>query len=260
MYYRVGWMWALSESLWCVTWNTWVLVGSVSPCKEHNNISLQEVTWKGRVSLSQCECDELCKEQDNVRTFSCAELRKQWRGIVVSFVIGMCHSAFCPSFSVSSWFSLLLHCINSSHSFPAAFFSHMFSLYAHSIFEVWYLQYVDGMKIGWKENLDPLWKVLNKEVDLWEPTSLLDHIYLGCTQSQCDKQRYCGQLQNHVRIENLSGEDRKTSILSKSSNTFMVLRHGWSCKEVCGTILWVGKQDDATTLQSIYSLHRWPPL
>ena len=29
---------------------------------------------------------------------------------------------------------------------------------------------------------------------------------------------------------------------------------------MCGTILWVGKQDDSTTLQSIYSMHRWPPL
>ena len=41
---------------------------------------------------------------------------------------------------------------------------------------------------------------------------------------------------------------------------FMVLWHGWSCKEVCGKRLWVGPQDDATTLQSIHSMHRWPPL
>ena len=30
-----------------------------------------------------------------------------------------------------------------------------------------------------------MWKVLNKEVDLSEPTSFLDHVYLGCTQRQC---------------------------------------------------------------------------
>ena len=34
-------------------------------------------------------------------------------------------------------------------------------------------------------NIDPMWKVLNKEVDLGEPTSFLDHVYLGCTQRQC---------------------------------------------------------------------------
>ena len=60
--------------------------------------------------------------------------------------------------------------------------------------------YVDDIKLaGKKQNLNPMWKVLNKEVDLAEPTSFLDHVYLGCTQRQCEnKQRYCGQLQNHV--------------------------------------------------------------
>ena len=37
---------------------------------------------------------------------------------------------------------------------------------------------------GKKQNPDPMWKVLNKEVDLGEPTSFLDHVYLGCTQRQ----------------------------------------------------------------------------
>ena len=47
--------------------------------------------------------------------------------------------------------------------------------------------YVDDKKLaGKKQNLDPMWKVLNKEVDLGEPTSFLDHVYLGCTQRQCE--------------------------------------------------------------------------
>ena len=29
-----------------------------------------------------------------------------------------------------------------------------------------------------------MWKELNKEVDLGEPTSFLDHVYLGCSQRQ----------------------------------------------------------------------------
>ena len=46
--------------------------------------------------------------------------------------------------------------------------------------------YVDDIKLaGKKQNLDPMWKVLNQEVDLGEPTSFLDHVYLGCTQRQC---------------------------------------------------------------------------
>ena len=39
---------------------------------------------------------------------------------------------------------------------------------------------------GKKQNLDPMWNLLNKEVDLGEPTSFLDHVYLGCTQRQCE--------------------------------------------------------------------------
>ena len=47
--------------------------------------------------------------------------------------------------------------------------------------------YVDDIKLaGKKQNLDPMWKVLNKEVELGEPTSFLDHVYLGCTQRQCE--------------------------------------------------------------------------
>ena len=34
-------------------------------------------------------------------------------------------------------------------------------------------------------NLDPMWKLLSKEVDLGEPKSFLDHENLGCTQRQC---------------------------------------------------------------------------
>ena len=47
--------------------------------------------------------------------------------------------------------------------------------------------YVDDIKLaGKKQNIDPMWKVVNKEVDLGEPTSFLDHVYLGCTQRQCE--------------------------------------------------------------------------
>ena len=47
--------------------------------------------------------------------------------------------------------------------------------------------YVDDIKLdGKKQNIDPMWKLLNEEVDLEEPTSFLDHENLGCTQRQCE--------------------------------------------------------------------------
>ena len=45
------------------------------------------------------------------------------------------------------------------------------------------------MTQNWLERnkiIDPMWKILNKEVDLGEPTSFLDHVYLRCTQRQCE--------------------------------------------------------------------------
>ena len=47
--------------------------------------------------------------------------------------------------------------------------------------------YVDEMKwAGKKQNITPMWKVLNKEVDLGESTSFFDHVYMACTQRQCE--------------------------------------------------------------------------
>ena len=39
---------------------------------------------------------------------------------------------------------------------------------------------------GKKQNINPMWKVPNKDVDLGEPTSFFDHVYLGCAQRQCE--------------------------------------------------------------------------
>ena len=47
--------------------------------------------------------------------------------------------------------------------------------------------YADDTKLaGKKQNIYSGWKVLVKEVDLGEPTSFLGHVYLGCTQRQCE--------------------------------------------------------------------------
>ena len=84
---------------------------------------------------------------------------------------------------------------------------------------------MDDIKLaGKKQNLDPMWKVLNKEVDLGESNIFLGSCILGLhSTTMRNKQRYCGQLQNHVRIANFSGRKREITIPSKSSYFFMVL-------------------------------------
>ena len=47
--------------------------------------------------------------------------------------------------------------------------------------------YVDAYKTGRARNRTSirLGKILMEDVDLGEPTSFLDHVYLGCTQREC---------------------------------------------------------------------------
>ena len=46
--------------------------------------------------------------------------------------------------------------------------------------------YNDDIKMAdRKQNMTPMWKKLMKLVDLGEPTSFLDQVYLGCTQREC---------------------------------------------------------------------------
>ena len=46
---------------------------------------------------------------------------------------------------------------------------------------------VEDIKItGKNQNLRPMWKKLMKLVDLGEPTSCRDQVYLGCTQRECE--------------------------------------------------------------------------
>ena len=99
--------------------------------------------------------------------------------------------------------------------------------------------FVDDIKLaGKKHNIDPMWKVLNKEVDLGEPTSFLDHVYFVCTQRQCEVS------QNIVDNYRTMFESRisagGTEKLPFSQNTRI---SSWSydmvghAKKWCGTIL-----------------------
>ena len=46
--------------------------------------------------------------------------------------------------------------------------------------------YVGDIKMAGKnQKLSPILKKLMKNLDLGEPTSCLDHVYLGCTQREC---------------------------------------------------------------------------
>ena len=119
--------------------------------------------------------------------------------------------------------------------------------------------YVDDITLaGKKQNLDPMWKVLNKEVDLGRTNIFPWSWKLGVySKTMWNKQRCCGQLQSHVWIANFREENWKTCILLEFSYFYVVLWYGRSWQEMCGTIMWVSKQEDSTTPQSIHSMRWW---
>ena len=85
--------------------------------------------------------------------------------------------------------------------------------------------YWDDIKLaGKKHNIDPMWKVLNKEVELGEPTSFLGHVYLECTQRQCEISKdivdnYRTMFESRIS----AGRSREITIPSTFSYFFMVL-------------------------------------
>ena len=99
--------------------------------------------------------------------------------------------------------------------------------------------YVDDIKLaGKKHNIDPMWKVLNKEVDLGEPTSFLDHVYLGCTQRECEvSQNIVDNYRTMFESRISAGGLEKLPFSQKiriSSWSYDMVGHA---KKVCGTIL-----------------------
>ena len=113
-------------------------------------------------------------------------------------------------------------------------------------------------KIGWKETKS--WS----DLESTQQRSRFGRANIFCWscvlglywKTMWNKQRYCWQLRNHVWIQNFSRRKWKITMLGKSVYLFVVRRER-SCQEMCGTILWVGKLDDSTTLQSVNSIRWW---
>ena len=88
------------------------------------------------------------------------------------------------------------------------------------------------------KNLTPVWKKLMKNVDLGEPTSFLDHVYLGCTQRECEQNdkivaAYRNMFESRISAgatEQLPGWENSRSKVS-----------AWSCAKMCGTVLRTGQ-------------------
>ena len=88
---------------------------------------------------------------------------------------------------------------------------------------------------GKKQNMAPMWKKLMKIVDPDEPTSFLDHVYLGGTQRECKPNEFCWSNWKVTRMGETSRTDSRT-----------VLRHGRTCSKMRWAILRTGEQNNST--------------
>ena len=76
--------------------------------------------------------------------------------------------------------------------------------------------YVDDVNLAGKEqNIDPMWKVLLKEIDLGEPTSFLDHVYFVCTQRECETSKDVVDNDKHMFESRISAGATEKLLRSK---------------------------------------------
>ena len=76
-----------------------------------------------------------------------------------------------------------------------------------------------------------MWKLLNKEVDLGEPTSFLDHVYLGCTQRPCEISKDIVDIYRSMFESRFSAGGTEKYMVGKSVYLFVVFRYGGHAKK-----------------------------
>ena len=89
--------------------------------------------------------------------------------------------------------------------------------------------YVDDINMaGKKQNMALMWKKLMKNVDINEPTSFLDHVYLGCTQRECKPNETIIEQKTKMFESRISaGATEKLP----GRDGCVVLRHGRTCSK-----------------------------
>ena len=68
-----------------------------------------------------------------------------------------------------------------------------------------------------------MWKALNKEVDVGEPTSFIDHVHLGCTQDNAKQAKKLLTITESCLNPDFPEEQPKNYHARKSAYFFMVL-------------------------------------
>ena len=88
--------------------------------------------------------------------------------------------------------------------------------------------------VGKKQHIDRMWKVLSKDVDLGQPTSSFDSVYLGCTQRHCETSNIVDNYRTMFESRISAGATEKlpsSEKLSISTWSYDVEGHAETCVE-----------------------------
>ena len=94
--------------------------------------------------------------------------------------------------------------------------------------------HVDDINMaGRGQHLAPMWKKLTKNVDIEEPTSFLDHVYLGCTQRGCKPndtifEEHKKMYESRILLEQQKNYQDGKSLRCPTTWKDM-LRNAWNC-------------------------------
>ena len=95
---------------------------------------------------------------------------------------------------------------------------------------------------GKKQNLNRLWKKSMELLDVVQPTSLLDHVYLGCSQNECKSPDT--YFDEYVKCSNHESpqEQLKSDLFEQSHAKMIAFSYEKTCEEMHATTLRIGKQ------------------
>ena len=101
---------------------------------------------------------------------------------------------------------------------------------------------ISNQLAGKTENIKPTWKILMKDVDLGEPTSLLDQLYLGCTQREFKISNEIVANYRDIFESRISAGAKEKLLVRASGKPDAETISSWSMngrsrKEMCGKIL-----------------------
>ena len=126
-----------------------------------------------------------------------------------------------------------------------------------------YLVCMDDRKLaGKKQNIDPIWKVFNKQVDLGEPTSFFDHVSWDACKHKAKKAKILWTDTEPCSNPEFPHEQRK-NYQARKTHFYVFLWYGpdtlWSVNQLARAITKMDQSmwQTSTTLDLLHSFHKW---